>query len=143
MSNDKSAGMDGGFLNTFGGGDFEMTICSLNGNCCNTGNLNTEVNNWERGQQNFFVGRQLGNCENFDLVAGSDKLSITIQHSGSDGGKIDWIKLRGSDMKRNVVHCPVGRSISFFLHVVTKKTAEFLPSLPGIWSQLSLPFLSP
>ena len=28
MSNDEGAGMDGGFLNTFRGGNFEMEICS-------------------------------------------------------------------------------------------------------------------
>ena len=34
-------------------------------NCCSTGVLNTEVDNWERGHHDFFVGRQLGQCEDF------------------------------------------------------------------------------
>ena len=74
--------------------------------CCHTGHLNTEVNNWERGQHNFFVGRQLGACQNFELDTGNFT-SVTIQHSGSDGAKIDWIKLRGSNMKKNIMNCPV------------------------------------
>ena len=114
--------MDGGFLRTFGGGAFEMKICTSdesatntvdnNGGdtfimkCCQTGRLNTAVNNWERGQHNFFVGRQLGACQNFELDTGNFT-SVTIQHSGSDGAKIDWIKLRGSNMKKNIMNCPV------------------------------------
>ena len=83
MSNEEGAGMDGGFLETIGGGDFEMKICTSNEqvtsdrlghngggdtytmDCCHTGNLNTAVDNWERGQHNFFIGRQLGACEDF------------------------------------------------------------------------------
>ena len=99
-------------------------------NCCSTGVLNTEVDNWERGHHDFFVGRQLGQCEDFrycnhslakpylffkskpSFFAQTNKryneifrlepghfTSVTLQHAGRDGCKIDWVKLRGSKMQ--------------------------------------------
>jgi len=132
--------MDGGLFGSFGGGDFEMKICRSNEavsqenlrqggdvkftmDCCHTGNLNTAVNNWERGQQNFFVGRQLGNCEYFRLNP-EFFTSVTIQHSGTDGGKIEWIKLRGSDMKKDVMFCPVARKLDNEEHYTASCQAE-------------------
>ena len=38
------------------------------GSCCDTGTLNTEDDNWELGQTDWFVGRQIGDCNNYHLA---------------------------------------------------------------------------
>ena len=111
MSNDPHSGMDGGIFGKrwFGyGGDFEMTICSSPGrqNCCQTGELNTSDNNWEKGETNFFIGHQLHHCENFDLST-SVSASLKVQHYGSDGGKIQRVELRGALRHQNELVCVV------------------------------------
>ena len=117
MSSDPHSGMDGGMLGkrVFGyGGDFDMTICSPSIGekqmCCETGELNTNDNNWELGETNFFVGHQLNKCEDFEISPMND-LSVRIQHQGSDGGKIDHIKLRGSLRNRNELICKVNKKL--------------------------------
>jgi len=106
MSNDEHAGMDGGH---FSYGEFYMKICSGQNYCCTTGKLNTEDNNWERGEQNFFIGRQLGGCESHLLS--SNGTDVTIQHRGSDAGKIEWIRLRGSVRGEPQLLCRVDQKL--------------------------------
>ena len=48
--------------------------------------MNTNDDNWERGETNFFVGHQLGDCENFPI--GRSPVSATLEHRGSDGGHV-------------------------------------------------------
>ena len=70
MGNQNGDGMDGGFLGNqnWGGGRFSFKFCFQDEDrCCETGNLNTEDNNWEKGEVNYFVGSQIGSCENFSL----------------------------------------------------------------------------
>ena len=45
--------------------------------CCETGSLNTRDDNWERGETNLFVGRQLGQCENHPLFRAP---TLTVKH---------------------------------------------------------------
>ena len=68
MGNENGDGMDGGFLGNknWGGGRFSFKFCFQN-NCCGTGILKTEDDNWEKGEINYFVGYQIGACENFPL----------------------------------------------------------------------------
>ena len=53
--------------------DFNIIIVQRNlytknrNQCCQTGNLNSNDNNWEKGEINYFVGHQLGACQNFPL----------------------------------------------------------------------------
>ena len=54
--------------------------------CCQTGPLNTDDDNWERGEVNFFVGRQLGACENFPINWA--RIEATLMHRGNDGGRV-------------------------------------------------------
>ena len=117
MSNDPHSGMDGGMLGkrVFGyGGDFDMTICSSsdgeNEECCKTGELNTSDDNWELGETNYFIGHQLNKCEDFDIST-SAAVSVKIQHQGSDGGKIDHIKLRGALRNKNELLCEVNKKL--------------------------------
>ena len=47
----------------------------------------------------WFVGRQIGVCHNLEL---SDKSSVmvTLQHSGSNAGLLDWVKLHSWDVNK-------------------------------------------
>lgn len=100
MSGARGAGMDGGtmgflFLN---GGKFKIKLCpsfsSLNNQCCETNWLNTDDDNWERGEINFFVGHQLGACQNFPIS--DSPIRATLKHKGNDGGHIFNFVLSGS-----------------------------------------------
>ena len=65
------SGMDSGssFVELFsGGGRFSLEICQ-NTRCCDTGTLNTEDDNWELGQVDWFVGKQIGRCNKFEVGA--------------------------------------------------------------------------
>ena len=66
MGNQNGDGMDGGI---FGYRGFSLKLCfpKNRNQCCETGNLNSNDDNWEKGQINFFVGHQLGACQNFPL----------------------------------------------------------------------------
>ena len=76
-------GMDGGFMRNknWGGGRFSFTFKNPDGQECQTGILNTDEDNWEVGETNFFVGRQIGGCNGFDLF--NENLTLTVQHSGT------------------------------------------------------------
>ena len=63
--------------------------------CCDTGKLESDDDNWERGEQNFFIGRQLGGCDSFRMDP-DQQITLTVIHVGSDSGKIEDILLRGS-----------------------------------------------
>ena len=66
-------GMDGGLwgIKAFGGGRFQFEICQQQ-ECCQTKNLNTEDDNWEKYEVNYFVGKQLKGCENFNVTNDSN-----------------------------------------------------------------------
>mgnify|MGYP001196835805 FL=1 len=68
MGNEEKDGVDGGFLGNknLGGGRFNFIFC-FGKSCCDTCCLKTDDNNWEKGEINYFVGYQIGACENFPL----------------------------------------------------------------------------
>ena len=101
------SGMDQG-LKFFGydsGGSFSMTVC-VGGRCCYTGKLNTEDDNWELGQVDWFVGRQIGECNRHHLQEEED-VRLILQHEGSNAGRLDWVRLHSWDNWREW-RCPVG-----------------------------------
>ena len=71
MENQKGDGMDGGIFGcrSWCGGSFSLKLCfpKNRNQCCQTGNLNSNDDNWEKGEINYFVGHQLGACQNFPL----------------------------------------------------------------------------
>ena len=71
MGNKNGDGMDGGVFRKkdWGGGRFSLKFCfpEIENQCCETGTLNTDDDNWEQGEVNYFVGYQIGNCQNFPL----------------------------------------------------------------------------
>ena len=82
MGSSSGDGMDGGFLGNknWGGGRFSFTFKNSDEQECQTGVLKTDTDNWEVGETNFFVGRQIGGCSGFDLSNGN--LTLRVQHSG-------------------------------------------------------------
>jgi len=101
------SGMDKPGLFGWGGGIFSIRLCSQ-GECCVTPHLNTEDNNWELGQVDMFVGSgQIGGCFNFSV---SDSLSLTLMHSGSNGGRLDWVRVYPWH-SASYWECPVGRDL--------------------------------
>ena len=115
MGNEDGDGMDGGFMDIkfFGGGEFEFEICVINQpkNCCQTGELNSEDNNWEEGEVNYFIGRQLGGCKNFN-VSKDDRVTLKVTHSGPDGGKIQNVTLFGSRQLLDTHHtCEINKKL--------------------------------
>jgi len=68
-----------------------MTICQ-DGRCCSAKELNTEDNNWELGQVDWFVGRQIGECSHFTLQPDSPVL-MTLHHEGANAGLLEWIRI--------------------------------------------------
>ena len=68
MGNENGDGMDGGLFGNknWGGGRFSFEFFFQN-QSCETGVLKTDDDNWEKGQINYFVGHQIGSCENFPL----------------------------------------------------------------------------
>ena len=62
------SGMDQG-ITIFGydsGGSFSVMICQRE-KCCSSGQLNSEDDNWELGQVDWFVGHQIGDCYGLEL----------------------------------------------------------------------------
>ncbi len=98
--------MDGGAggILGFGGGKLKMKLCSTSSSnggrqqsCCEATRLNTNDNNWEPNEVNFFVGRQLGGCSDFFVNETNDEgLRVTLAHSGSNAVEIKRLYLLGS-----------------------------------------------
>ena len=84
MGSNDGDGMDGGFMGNknWGGGRFYFTFRTSEGQECDTGKLNSDEDNWEVGEFNYFVGRQLGNCAGFDLS--NPNMTLTVRHAGNE-----------------------------------------------------------
>merc|ERR1719215_633425 len=109
MGSRNGDGMDGGILRNkfWGGGRFSFALKSGN-NECETGYLNTEDNNWQKGEVNYFVGHQIRGCENFDLNVPS--LQLEVKHSGNDGGRIEFADFWTSERNFGLqFHCNIGQ----------------------------------
>jgi hypothetical protein len=110
IGNNPSDGMNGG--SGRGGGAFKVQI-SQGSFSCQSDRLNTKDNNWEIGEINYFVGRQLGGCEDFTLdETAVNDVELTLKHRGSNGGKIDQIMLWDSmrNLETNFT-CIIGQKL--------------------------------
>ena len=100
--------MDQASIRFFGlsnGGSYSLIICS-GIECCTTGILDTKDNNWELGQVDWFVGRQIGSCSHFNLDT-SETVIVRLLHEGSDAGRLDWIMIHPWHL--NLVYsCKIG-----------------------------------
>ena len=126
------SGMDQGLtLPLFGydgGGSFSLLVCVGEHQCCRTGKLNTEDDNWELGQVDWFVGRQLGDCNQHHLQADL-QVTIVLQHEGSNAGLLDWVRLHSWDNWRDW-RCQVGVRLDHSQSHTATCTEVWTPS-PG------------
>lgn len=84
-SSDNDAGMDSS-------GHVSAEVCDSNLNCCNTGELDTSRNDFNKGYTDVFSGGQIGECNEFEIAESGAALMI-VSHTGSDAWKGDWIRL--------------------------------------------------
>lgn len=101
------------FLSFFGfheGGTFSVDICD-DERCCSTGILNTEDNNWERGKFDWFVGRQIQECDRF-VIKDQTKVKLHLHHEGSNAGSLDYINIH-SWHSASSFHCPINRRLDY------------------------------
>ena len=107
------SGMDKPGISFFGlsnGGSFAVTLCQEE-NCCYTGKLNTEDNNWELGQIDWFVGRQIKGC--YGLVIQPElPLVLTLHHEGANAGLLDWIKIYSWHSEFGYI-CDIGERLDY------------------------------
>ncbi|TRY80278.1 hypothetical protein TCAL_12947 [Tigriopus californicus] len=82
---------------------------SASGICCVAFHMKTGQNDYEEGSIDIFAGPSaLGECYNFDLgtLGSASDISMTVYHSGSDGGKFDWIQVLTSS--NQIYRCQLG-----------------------------------
>ena len=66
----------------------EFQVCGWD--CCVSGSLDSDSNDFEEGQTSSFQGNELGECEDFDIGTKTDwSGAMTLYHSGLDGGKFE------------------------------------------------------
>ena len=71
-------------------GRLTTEICDMNLNCCNTGNLNSDRDDFNGGNVDVFWGSMIGDCEDFEMSEGAALMIVT--HDGLDAWKGDWIR---------------------------------------------------
>ena len=79
-------------------GDISLTISNQNFEACQTGVLDTDRSDFNRGYIDSFYGSLINGCDGFEL--GGDRAQVTISHSGSDKWIGDWIRYR-----RQILSC--------------------------------------
>jgi len=117
----KGSGMDKPSFHLFGlsnGGTYSVEICDDH-HCCRSDFLNTEDNNWNLGQTDWFVGSQISNCNGFQVnttptqmdnntVGGG--LRLTLLHTGSNSGRLEYIRLHSWHTASSFL-CPIDKSL--------------------------------
>jgi len=75
-------------------GKISLEVYGQGGRYCNTGLLdNVGTDDFNRGTISTFAGNTIGNCNNYDLGNTRNDVSMKITHSGTDGGKFDWVQV--------------------------------------------------
>jgi len=75
-------------------GKISLEVYGQGGRYCNTGLLdNVGTDDFNRGTISTFAGSTIGNCNNYDLGNTKNDVSMKITHSGTDGGKFDWVQV--------------------------------------------------
>ena len=89
-------GMDGGLwgIKAFGGGRFQFEICQQH-KCCQTSNLDTEDDNWEKYEVNYFVGKQLKAkiCLTEDKICQIDIVSRCFENKNNNCCEPKFVKM--------------------------------------------------
>merc|ERR1712133_80983 len=75
-------------------GKITLEVYGQGGRYCSTGILdNVGSDDFNRGTISTFAGDNIGNCNNYDLASTRNDISMKITHSGTDGGKFDWVQV--------------------------------------------------
>merc|ERR1712033_46004 len=75
-------------------GKISLEVYGQGGRYCKTGMLdNVGSDDYNRGTISTFAGSTIGNCNNYDLGNTKNDVSMKITHSGTDGGKFDWVQV--------------------------------------------------
>merc|ERR1712168_1288527 len=75
-------------------GKISLEVYGQGGRYCKTGMLdNVGSDDYNRGTISTFAGSTIGNCNNYNMGNTRNDVSMKITHSGTDGGKFDWIKV--------------------------------------------------
>merc|ERR1711974_426903 len=75
-------------------GKISVDIYGQAGKHCNTGLLdNVGKDDFNRGTISTFTGATIGQCNGYDLAKTKNEISMKITHSGSDGGKFNWVQV--------------------------------------------------
>ena len=74
-------------------GKLTTEICDMNLNCCNTGNLDSDRDDFNHGHMDVFWGGMIGECGGeYDMMDGP--AIMVVSHSGIDGWKGDFIRCK-------------------------------------------------
>ena len=65
-------------------------ICDSSLYCCKAGELDTDRDDFNKGHVDVFYGRQIGECEGWELGEGPALMIVT--HQGMDAWKGDWTR---------------------------------------------------
>merc|ERR1712055_1063306 len=75
-------------------GKISLEVYGQGGRYCKTGMLdNVGSDDYNRGTISTFAGSTIGNCNNYDMGNTRNDVSMKITHSGTDGGKFDWVQV--------------------------------------------------
>ena len=82
-----------------------MKFCK-GSNCCDTGPLDSPESDFDQGNLNNFVGKQLGTCEGFITPS---QIQVTVKIQGSDGWLGEYVKvdLNKNNKYEKSVYCPI------------------------------------
>ena len=71
-------------------GKLTTEICDTSLNCCNTGNLDSDRDDFNHGHVDTFWGGMIGECNEFDM--GDGAAIMVVSHSGIDAWKGEYIR---------------------------------------------------
>jgi len=114
------SGMDQATIQIFGyqnGGAYSVTLCN-EVECCRTGQLDTQEDNWELGQVDWFVGQQIGGCYGFELPTDAP-LKLLLNHVGSDAGRLEFIRVHSWHSASSFL-CPINTRLDYKENFVTE-----------------------
>jgi len=82
------------------------TICDAQNNCCDAGDLNTQHDDFLRGEMDLFTS--IGACQGFSVDPTHD-LTMTVRHNQKDAWYGDWIRVILSNGMYKT--CTIGREL--------------------------------
>lgn len=76
-----------------------------------TDRLNTEDNNWEVGQTDWFVGSQIQGCYRFNIDNGTE-VKLMLSHTGSNAGLLEYVRIHSWHTAASYL-CPIQTRLDY------------------------------